>query len=170
MNKEIKVLGIANLGLALGIIIFLAFYIANLSEKKEQVYIDNIKLFNGFNMSKDLSEMHSKSLQQQGKKVDSLYQQFQFHVEAKNESAIKNTQQLLQAADQELKKLQQYASTEVSKQVWDRLNTYIKDFSVANEYAIVFGTQGNGNVMYAKESIDITKEVLEYANSKYEGN
>lgn len=170
MNKEIKVLGVANMVLALGIIIFLAFYIANLSEKKEFVYVDNIKLFNGFNMSKDLSDLHNKKIQIQSKQVDSLYQQFQFHIKAKNEAEMKNTQQLLQNADQQLNEQKQYVSTEVSQQVWNRLNEYIKEFSKDNGYTIVLGTQGNGNVMYAKEAIDITPAILEYANLKYEGN
>lgn len=170
MNKEFKILGVANTVLALGIIIFLAFYITNLSEKKELVYVDNIKLFNGFNMSKDLSDMHNKKINAKKKQVDSLYQQFQFHIKAENQAEMKKTQLVLQNADQQLKEMQQYVSKEVTQQVWNRLNTYIKEYSESKEYTIVLGTQGNGNIMYAKEAIDITAEVIEYANLKYEGN
>lgn len=170
MNKEIKVLGIANLVLVLGVIVFLVVYTMGLSEKKDLVYVDNIKLFNGFNMSKDLSNFHNKKIQEQTKVVDSLYQQFQLHIKAKSELETKKTQLVLQQADQELKEMKQYVSSEVSQQVWSRLNAYIKEFSKENEYIAVLGTQGNGNVMYAKETIDVTKEILAYANSKYEGN
>jgi len=76
----------------------------------------------------------------------------------------------LRSEDQELKQINETLSRASSQQVWKRLNEYLKTYGEKHEYPMILGTQGNGNVMYAKEGIDITDAVLEYANSKYQGN
>ena len=76
----------------------------------------------------------------------------------------------LRANDQELKQKSDYLSTELSQQVWTRLNKYMTDYGQANNYKIIFGTQGNGNVMYAEEGLDVTNDFLLFANNNYEGN
>lgn len=62
-----------------------------------------------------------------------------------------------------------YLRDQVSQQVWNRLNVYIKEYGLKNDFTYIFGTQGGGNVMYAKEALDVTEELLEYVNAKYEG-
>jgi len=169
LNKKNNLLSIANLILGLGIALFLVFYITSTSEKKEYVYIDNIKLFNGFHMATDLSNIHTKKIQKQTKKLDSLYQLFQIDIKAKDENKIKLSQQKLQKEDEALGAMKQHFSKVVSQQIWDRLNAYISEFGKTKEYKIVLGTQGGGNVMFADDSVDVTAEILEYANAKYEG-
>jgi len=150
-------------------VLFLAFYLTNLSEKKEYVYIDNIKLFNGFNMAKDMSDIHTKKIKKQTQKLDSLYQLFQMDIKSKDENKIKLSQQKLQKEDEAFGAMKQHFSKVVSQQIWDRLNTYTNEYGKTQEHKIILGTQGGGNVMFADDSVDITAEVLEYANAKYEG-
>jgi len=167
--KTKNLLSIVNIILTLGIVLFLAFYITSLSDKKEYVYIDNIKLFNGFNMAKDMSDIHTKKVKKQTKKLDSLYQLFQIDIAAKDEDKIKISQQKLQKEDEALGAMKQHFSKVVSQQIWNRLNAYINEYGKTQKHKIIFGTQGGGNVMYADDSVDLTAEVLEYANAKYEG-
>jgi len=167
--KNNHLLPIVNIVLTLGIMLFLAFYITSLSERKEYVYIDNIKLFNGFNMSKDMSLIHTRKIKGQEKKLDSLYQLYQIDIKTKDDNKIKLSQQKLQKEDEALGAMKQHFSKVVSQQIWDRLNTYINEFGKSQEYKIVLGTQGGGNVMFADDSVDVTAEVLKYANAKYEG-
>ncbi len=138
--------------------------------KSEIVYIDNIKLFNGFNMSKDLGKINNEKITKQKKKLDSLYAIYSIFREQKNTEKAQQLEVQLRTEDQELRKINEYFSKEVSQQVWNRLNQYIKEYGETHTLKIILGTQGNGNVMYAQQGIDITTSVLEYANTKYEGN
>ncbi|WP_299311233.1 OmpH family outer membrane protein [uncultured Aquimarina sp.] len=133
-------------------------------------YVDNVTLFNGFNMSKDLGKINNGKIIKQKKKLDSLYTIYSIFKEQKNTEKATTLETQLRLEDQELRKINEYFSKEVSQQVWNRLNQYIKEYGESNQYRIILGTQGNGNIMFAREGVDITETVLEYANTKYEGN
>lgn len=121
-------------------------------------------------MSKDLGKVNNKKIDLQRKKLDSLYTVYSIFSEQKNQEKAKETEIILKKEDLELRRMNEYFSNEVSQQVWNRLNTYVEEYGKTKKHTIILGTQGNGNIMFAKEGIDITKEVLEYANNKYEGN
>lgn len=61
-------------------------------------------------------------------------------------------------------------ANDFSAKVWKQLNSYLAEYGEENEYDVIIGMQGNGNVMYAKEGVNITEDVITYANSKYNGN
>ncbi|MFD2561879.1 OmpH family outer membrane protein [Aquimarina rubra] len=121
-------------------------------------------------MSKDLGKINNDKITKQKKKLDSLYTIYSIFKEQNNTEKTTVLETQLRSEDQELRKMNEYFSKEVSQQVWNRLNQYIKEYGEANQYKIILGTQGNGNIMFAQDGIDITETVLEYANTKYEGN
>jgi len=120
-------------------------------------------------MSKDLSDIHTKKIKSQTKKLDSLYQLFQIDITSKDENEIKLSQQKVQKEDEVLSEMKSYFSKEVSQQIWDRLNVYIDEYGELKGFKIILGTQGGGNIMYADDVVDLTDEMLEYTNTKYEG-
>ena len=48
-------------------------------------------------------------------------------------------------------------------------NQYIKDYGIQNNYILIFGVSGQGNIMYANDGLDATEEVIEYVNKRYQG-
>jgi len=152
------------------IVIFFAYTYFTRAQQRDIVYVDNISLFNDFNMTKDLGKINTVKINLQKKKLDSLYSIYQIFKQNDQKKEIDKLEVELRKEDQELKTMSDYFSNDVSQQVWNRLNTYIKEYGEANKFKIVIGTQGNGNVMYADEAIDITADLLEYSNNKYEGN
>ncbi len=138
-------------------------------EKREIVYIDNIRLFNGFNMTKDLNKINGDKIKKQKKKLDSLYIIYDIFRDNDQTDKLEALGTQLRNEDQVLNAMNKRFSNEISQTVWNRLNTYVDEYSTANDYKIVLGTQGNGNVMYAQKEKDITDEVLNYSNSRYEG-
>ncbi|WP_044397223.1 OmpH family outer membrane protein [Lacinutrix sp. Hel_I_90] len=152
--------------LIIGLILFIAFSYFSPQEKK-QVYIDNIKLFNNFKMSKEMNLLHKNKIETQAKKVDSLYQLFQISIQEKKEDKL--LQYNLQQENNKLEEYQNYFTTSVSDQVWQRLNGYINDYGELKKYDIILGTSGNGNIMYSKDEFNITEDIIIFANSKYEG-
>ena len=140
------------------------------SQKQEIVFVNNVTWFNEFNMAKDMGRKHKVAIEKQKKSFDSLYTVYNILKEQKSIAKLPQLEQQLQQKDAELKQMEAYLSKDVSQQVWNRLNTYIKDYGKVNEYQLILGTQGSGNIMYGEESLDITLDLLEYANTKYEGN
>ena len=49
------------------------------------------------------------------------------------------------------------------------MSQYIVEFGKQNDYDLILGADGNGTVMYAKEMLDISKNVTVYINNKYKG-
>lgn len=140
------------------------------SSKHEIVYVDNVKLLNGFNMSKDLQKINTSKVTAQKKELDSLFNVYSIFREQKNEEKVKELEQILRIRDKEFRTMAEELSNSTNQKIWKRLNQYVKEYGELNDYKIVLGTQGSGNVMYAEENADITEAILIYANDKYEGN
>lgn len=167
MINKYSIHAIINSILLLTLIVFGFFYCLN-ENKQEIAYIDNIKLFNGFNMTKDIKTIEEAKIKKQGKALDSLYTLFQ-SVKDKESNLTKNLQQQIAHKSKGFQELQDNYTRHLNQNVWTRLNDYIKQYAETNNLKIILGTSGNGNVMYAEESIDITNQIIIFSNQRYEG-
>jgi outer membrane protein len=166
--KKFNILTVLNSVVLLIIIVLGSLYF--LRNKKEQlVYVDNVRLFNEFNMTKDIKIIEERKMTLKGQTLDSLYVIFQ-GLDNKESDAARNLQMQIATGSKEMQALQDNYTNQLSQQVWNRLNTYIKEYSTSKKLKLVFGTNGNGNVMFGNESMNITDDFIEYSNEKYEGN
>jgi len=78
------------------------------------------------------------------------------------ESILKKRQEEFQAENQE-------KVSELNNQMFTQLNQYIKEYGDQHGYTYIFGTTSDGNIMYAKESEEITEKVRVFINKKYQG-
>lgn len=117
-------------------------------------------------MSKDLDRTHQKDLQKQKKIVDSIIAILQ---DSDKKKPNEEMQRRFIYENNKLKEMGEYFTNNVSQQVWSRINLYVQEYGTENNYSIVLGTQGNGNIMYAQKELDITDKFIEFANKKYEG-
>ena len=71
--------------------------------------------------------------------------------------------------DYKMREEQRYAETsqEYYSLIWDRLNTYIGEYGQDNDYVYIFGANGDGSVMYAADSENITEEIIAFVNIKF---
>ncbi|TGV01066.1 OmpH family outer membrane protein [Flavivirga rizhaonensis] len=162
-------LTLSNTILIVIIIIVILINYLQFNNQKDIVYIDNIKLFNGFNMTKDIKVVEEAKIRKKGKELDSLYAIFQT-IKDKENNNFKSLQQQIAYKSKAFQELQDNYSHNLSENIWNRLNNYIKEYAQTNNLKIILGTSGNGNVMFAQESIDLTDQILEFSNRKYEGN
>ena len=167
-SNHTTLLTVANFILLLLFISLFIFF--NSNSESEIVYVDNIEIFNGFNMTADLDKMNKKKLSNQKMKIDSLYRVYEVFRQEDEKSKLKELESELRSADTNLRRMSESMSNELREKVWQRINSYIEDFGRIKKHKIILGTQGNGTIMYAIEGKDITTEFLEYANAKYEGN
>jgi len=56
-----------------------------------------------------------------------------------------------------------------NQQLWHQINEYIKLYGEDEDYDYIFGATGNGSLMYAPETRDITTQVAQYINVRYAG-
>jgi outer membrane protein len=59
---------------------------------------------------------------------------------------------------------------ELSKNATDKINSFIEEYGKKNEYRLILGANGTGNVMYGTEGDDITDIILTELNTRYKIN
>jgi len=141
------------------------FFVISFFSKPEIVFVDNVKLFNGFNMTKEMKKIGEQQFNTQKSKIDSLYSKIQSSNEQQQKILMKEYVESKQNFEQNS---QQFAFEE-SQKIWKRLDSYINDFSSEKKYKLIIGSEKKGDVLYGDEKLDITNELINFVNSKYEG-
>lgn len=160
------------------VLIFSAILYYTFLFRNKIAYIDNVVIYSEFNMTKEFDKkaLQAKTLRQNV--LDSM--QFSLSKLSKlieNKTAKKQDDIIYYEGmlKDYYKKKQQFEEdnnsmvNDFNQQIWSQLNQYIKDFGEKNEYDIIYGASGDGNIMYAKKSYDISKEISEYVNYRYGG-
>lgn len=162
---SIKQLFFINLSLLLllgGFVGYKSFF-----KKNSVVYADNVKLFDGFQMTKEMKRVGEKEFNARKLIVDSLYAETQ-RADVSEAEKARLVQQFVQNRDQLEQFGQQFASEEAAK-IWSRIKSYTETFAAENGYELIVGSDERKTVLYADESVDITPELIHYINTKYEG-
>lgn len=162
-NLKNKSLLVSGLVLFLSLLVLL---IAFFFKQTDIVYVDNIKLFEGFNMTKEMKKKGEIQLQYQKNRLDSIYKTIA--TLPVNKQELLSKQFVLERNELE-KNTQQYAIQE-SEKIWKRLNEYIKEYSSNNGYKIVLGSTNQQQVLYADSDADITNDLITFVNKRYEGD
>jgi outer membrane protein len=152
-----------------GLVLFLSLLvllIAFFFKQTDIVYVDNIKLFEGFNMTKEMKKKGEIQFQYQKNRLDSIYKTIA--TLPVNKQELLSKQFVLERNELE-KNTQQYAIQE-SEKIWKRLNEYIKVYSLNNGYKIVLGSTNQQQVLYADSDVDITNDLITFVNKRYEGD
>jgi outer membrane protein len=149
-----------------------------LSSKPKTGYIVIEEVFDSFQFKKELQKKFEKTKIVSDKIIDSL--QFELQISAGKLDKTKNPEKE-EVRKFELKREEffkrkqkseegmQNLSKEYDKEILAQLNQYVKDYGNANGYIYIFGNDNNGTLMFARDAENITKQVVEYINSKYSG-
>lgn len=166
-NKIISISAFVLSCLAIGLFVF-----KMTNEKDRTAYVKTEVLFNEFKLTKELKSKFENIATTRKNILDSLMLDLKYSYSDKSfpkeKYALKekyyiNRKELFESQNQEL--MQNY-----DQQIWERINQYIKEFGNSEKYEYVFGAKGDASLLYAQDKNDITKEVIEYMNKKYEGN
>jgi outer membrane protein len=152
-------------------VLMLQQYIGGTTQSnKKTAYIITGKLFSEFEGTKELKQQARKEQQKQSYILDSL----RLNIEALEKNKVKGM-----TLDREKilynKLLSEFSGNneiqlqEFDEQIWKQLNQYIQDYGKTQDYKIIYGADGRGSIMYADSTMNITEQVLEYANQKYAG-
>lgn len=138
------------------------------SERKKTAVVDAIKLFDQFNMKKELEETAKVKLQAISKQVDSVTNLLQMAKATRNEDEIKKLQYVLEYMNSVMENAYKESNTDINAQVWKRLNPIIDQYGKANGLHLIIGANGMGSVLYQDDYYDLTADLIKFANKTYE--
>jgi outer membrane protein len=164
LENKIKILPIVNF-LALIMIVF--FYVhERITKKEEIVYVDNVKLFDNFQMTRELKSIGEKEYKFRKNEIDSIYSKLQIELNSQEKEGL---MKMLISKREEFDYFNQNYSTIEAEKIWSRIDSYVKAYSEENKFKIIISSSSTRDVLYAEKEIDITQELTEYINKKYEG-
>ena len=145
-------------------------------------YVDTTRLLQEYSEMKEVETEFTAKSETLKSQLDSVARGFQQEVMVYQENMATMSQSEREEAEANLMRkqqmLQQSSQMQSSQlrvesdQVIDSLVTKVKDFVAEygkkNDYTYIFGSNESANIMYAKEGLDITDEVLEELNEGIE--
>jgi outer membrane protein len=142
-------------------------------------FVKNAELFSGFDLTKELNAKLSSVKQQRKAILDSLYLNLKMastNLELKKEKDEKEMQHFQMQKQEYMSEQKEFdedterLTEQYNSQVWKQINQFVSDYGKDFGYEYIYGASGDGNLMYADEKKDITKELIEYINQKYKGD
>ena len=145
--------------------------------KTGYIYIE--KVYDSFKGKREIEkELKSIEAKQNGV-LDTLKLSITALEEKRNGSSASEKANIQNQLDFKLKEYQRlvreftnYNSEESQKHIdglLKQINEYVKEYGKKNNYAYIFGAAGNGSLMYANETDDLSEDVIKFINKKYAG-
>jgi outer membrane protein len=131
--------------------------------EEKVVFVDNYKLFEEFEMKKSLDKKIEKEFAIEKQKLDQMAIAFQNAI-PKEKEKLKQDYVLYESKFNETFTK---VSDEYTKEVYSKLNEFIKEFGKKNNYDIIIGTGGQGNIMYVDTNVNITNKLIKFVNTKF---
>jgi outer membrane protein len=164
------------------IIVSLLFGIAGFvmsmkNHERNTVYIHMEKVYNGFNLSKELNKELGKVIKVRKAILDSLYDNLRrqsqlVQMKAKKEdadvAALRILEEELLYKEKTFEKEDRAATESCNEKIWNQINQYMEEYGKKKGYVFILGANGQGNIMYGSDSNNISEEVITYMNERYE--
>lgn len=172
-NKPVVVIAALLIGaLGLGIGLY------SLMNKPRYAYVVLTEVFDKFQMKKELSQKFEQQTFGMQKGLDSIA--FTLQQEATRLEAMENPPQAevdkylmarenYTARREQFENDRQFQTAAYDKQIIERMSQYVKDYGAQNGYTFIYGDDGNGNIMYADGTTNVTTDVVTYLNNRYAG-
>jgi outer membrane protein len=182
--------------IGLGVLYFLHFNtesvdnknITNVTTSSSELkiaYVNIDSVVANYNLAKELngslmkkqSNMKSK-LEKDAKEFEKDAQIFQDKIQRGiflTQERAQEAQQKLAMRQQELQKLEYDYSNQLAieqqsmnKQLFDSINSYILEYNTPEKFQVIFGHSTGGSLLYGAEQLNITNDIIDGLNSKYE--
>lgn len=151
----------------------LSYFVFKGNKKIAFVTIANV--YDEFNLKKELEEKYKKIQIYKQSYLDSLKLNIQSMGAITKENdpvglaKFEESRKLYLLKENQFEKENENLNQVYTEQIWKQLNQYLEDFGHENAYDFIIGANGQGNLIYAGEKNDITKEMIKYVNNKYVG-
>jgi len=162
------------------VVIIFAVVLSSCSQTK-MGYIDVETVMKEYEAMIDLeSELLAKQ-EEMGAELQGLQAAFQAKVQeyysnsesmsaskkAETEQSLQQEGQMLQGRQQQVSQMLQQENQERSTILIKKIDSVVAVYSKSNGFSMVFGTQGNGTVMYGDDNLNVTTDVVAILNEGY---
>ncbi|MCU0423537.1 MAG: OmpH family outer membrane protein [Bacteroidia bacterium] len=156
--------------LIIGFLIALACFMGGwmLTKPNKVVYVNSEKMFNEFVMTKELKNNLEQTLNTRQNILDSLLALRKTAINYKNMEAAKVFENDYLSKKEMFDEQNQALTLKYDKQIWDRINQYLTDYGRKNGYDFILGKAAEGTILYGNKQHEITEELIQYLNSRYE--
>lgn len=144
-------------------------YILLSNQSRKTAVVDAIKLFNQYNMKKELEAKEKVRLEAISKVLDSLTNKIKLAQASKDDQTAKELYNRFNQLKQQLRDEYNQSNQLINQEVWKRLNPLIEEFGKKKQLHLIIGANGMGSVLYNDEYYDLTPELINYVNKQYEG-
>lgn len=141
-----------------------------LNKKSRTAFVETAYVFNEFKLKKEMEAKFIEIEKTRKSILDSLFEKIKQAETLKlNSDQLDILKRDFLYKKQKFEEESQTTKNSYDSQIWNQLNQYVKEYGEENGFEIIFGANGQGNIMHADESLNISKEIIEYANRKYSG-
>lgn len=151
------------ISLTLGIYIVIGAF-----NNQQIVFVDSKKVFDEFNLKKELENQLKNIENKRLNFLDSLKSEIQILSleKNKNEERLKNLNELYNIKANEF----EYETTNLTQiyndKIWNKINALLDDFAREKKYSFIIEKSPNRGVFYGNDKADITNEFTTYINAK----
>lgn len=145
-------------------------------------YVDNTVLIQDYYKMKTTEARFEKKSQALSDELDSVAGEFQKEVQEYQEgmnrmsakqkeekqSELMQKQQMLQQQQQRKSQMLRQESDQAIDSLIEEVKDFVGDYGKEKGYSYIFGSNESANIMYAKEGLDITDDILEKLNAGQE--
>ena len=178
MNQKMLIpLGIVNL-IGLLVLGFLYF-----TSNQKIYYVDSAQLMNGYKGMQNARNAYQQKAATWKANVDTLASEVQKQImdyeKGFNKMSAKEkqlSQELIKTKQNQLVEYQRAMNSQAQQEddkmtgeVLNQVNAYLKKYGKDHGYKIIMAATQYGNIAYADENLDLTKDVLEGLNKEYSG-
>lgn len=150
--------------------------------QEKTAYVDNTVLIQDYYKMKTTEAKFEKKSQRLSAELDSVAGEFQREVtefqegmnrmsaqqKEERQSELMQKQQMLQQRQQQQSQMLRQESDQAIDSLIDEVKDFVGEYGEEKGYAYIFGSNESANIMYAKEGLDITDEILEKLNASDE--
>jgi outer membrane protein len=140
----------------------LALYAGFFLQHEKTAYFYNQQVFQSFNGTRELEAKLAQQQQQTKKELDSI----SYLIQHGRLDLSEQYQKIVATRSQQY----QLLSEQYTNDTWKFINEKVKEYGDQQRYDYIFGASGNGSLMYAKDSHNITDDIIDFVNKKYNSN
>ena len=137
--------------------------------QEKVVFVSVAKVFNGFEMKKELEADYEAVNDQRKFILDSLKVHFNQRLEMDDDATLDILKREILFKEQQFAESDRILVEQSNGEILTQLNIYMKEFGESRSYYLILGAQGSGSLIYAKPDKNITQEMLKYVNDRYQG-
>lgn len=140
----------------LGLISYVCLY----PNREKTAYFYNQQVFQSFNGTRELEAKLAHQQQRAKKELDSI----SYLIQQGRTDLSEQYQNIAATQSQQY----QLLSEQYTNDIWKFINENVKEYGSQEGYDYIFGASGNGSLMYAKDSHNITDDIVDFVNKKYD--